>query len=187
MLTTISAGFRVLYLARELQHALHINDVIRHHDGAMDLAEDGRVQSRDFSLPECLLQTQLYKQLMRKRNNSQITCGSPVMLENLEKDLSGNHEFGWLIADMMIKLGLLGTVIGFIVMLGSVAVIENADITTIQNMLTDMSGGMRIALFTTLTGLLAGLLLGLQYHFIDRAASRLMAIISDTVETYIGQ
>ena len=109
------------------------------------------------------------------------------MLENMEKEISGSHDFGWLVADMMIKLGLLGTVIGFIVMLGSVAVIENADITTIQNMLTDMSSGMRIALFTTLTGLLAGLLLGLQYHFLDRAAGRLTYIISDVVETYFGR
>ena len=71
-------------------------------------------------------------------------------------------------------------------MLGSVATIDNADIATIQNMLVDMSAGMRIALFTTLTGLLGGMLLGLQYHFLDRGAGRLMGIVSDTIETYIG-
>jgi len=187
LLTTVAAGFRVIFLARELEHAVSINEVLRNHGGAMELTADGVVTSREHALPDCLLHNQLYKQLMRRQNNSQATCSSPVMLENLEKDISGSHEFGWRVADMMIKLGLLGTVVGFIVMLGSVAVIEDADITTIQNMLTDMSGGMRIALFTTLTGLLAGLLLGLQYHFIDRGATRLMPIISDTVETYIGQ
>ena len=187
LMTTIAAGFRVIYLSRELDHAMSINDVLRNHGGVMDLTTDGSVICGEQAMPDCLLHNQLYKQLMRRKNNSDATCGSPIMLENLEKDISGNHEFGWLVADMMIKLGLLGTVIGFIVMLGSVAVIENADITTIQNMLTDMSGGMRIALFTTLTGLLAGLLLGLQYHFIDRGTTRLMAIISDTVETYIGK
>jgi len=186
ILSTISAGFRTLFLSRELDRALTIVDVIKQHGGRPELIDNGQVKSGDSVLPECLLQNQLYKQLLRQQCN-ECTSGSHVMLENMEKEISGSHDFGWLVADMMIKLGLLGTVIGFIVMLGSVAVIENADITTIQNMLTDMSSGMRIALFTTLTGLLAGLLLGLQYHFLDRAAGRLTYIISDVVETYFGR
>ena len=185
-LTTVLAGFRTVFLSRELDRALNITDLMVKNQGQLELVENGQVKCGDVLLPDCLLQNQLYKQLMRNKCND-CTTGSHVMLANMEKEISGNHDLGWLIADMMIKLGLLGTVIGFIVMLGSVAVIENADITTIQNMLTDMSDGMRIALFTTLTGLLAGLLLGLQYHFLDRAASRLACMISDTVETYFGR
>jgi len=183
--TTIAAGFRVVFLSRELEKATFIADTLQRHCGDIELNDEGTVLSRDIRLPAGLLQEQLFKQLMRRQCSEQ-TAGSPLMLENLEKHISENHDFGWLVADMMIKLGLLGTVIGFIFMLGSVATIDNADIATIQNMLVDMSSGMRIALFTTLTGLLGGMLLGLQYHFLDRGAGRLMGIVSDTIETYIG-
>ena len=186
VLTTIAAGFRVVYLSRELERAEDIAQLLRVNCGEMKLSDTGCVSSRESELPACLLHDQLYKQLMRQKCGEQ-TNGSRVMLENMEKDISANHDFGWLVADTMIKLGLLGTVIGFIIMLSSVAVIDNADIATIQNMLTDMSAGMRIALFTTLTGLLGGMLLGIQYHFLDRGAGRLMAIISDTIETYLSR
>jgi hypothetical protein len=45
-----------------------------------------------------------------------------------------------------------------------------------------MSDGMRIALYTTLTGLIAGMLLGLQYQILDRAADRLLALIIEISE-----
>jgi biopolymer transport protein ExbB/TolQ len=184
-LATIGAGVRMVFISRELQKALFIAEVLRKNCGDITLQDNGMIHSRDVELPCCLLHEQLLKQLMRQQCSEQAN-GSRLMLDNMEKLIAEKHDFGWLLADMMIKLGLLGTVIGFIFMLGSVASIDNADIATIQNMLLDMSSGMRVALFTTLTGLLGGMLLGLQYHFLDRGAVRLMGIVSDTTETYIG-
>ena len=83
----------------------------------------------------------------------------------------------------MIKLGLLGTVIGFIFMLSSVAQMETTDLNAAKLMLTQMSDGMRIALFTTLAGLSSGLILGIQYQLLDRAADRLFGIIVTIVDT----
>ena len=107
------------------------------------------------------------------------------MLERLENALGRGHETGWFVADLMIRLGLLGTVIGFIFMLGSVADVSSVDIHALQQLLTNMSGGMRIALYTTLTGLGAGMLLGLQYRLLDQAADRLMAEIIELSEVHI--
>ena len=83
----------------------------------------------------------------------------------------------------MIKLGLLGTVIGFIFMLNSVAQMETTDLNAAKLMLTQMSGGMRIALFTTLAGLSSGLILGVQYQLLDRAADKLFGLIVAAVDT----
>ena len=186
MMTTVAAGLRVAFLSREIDRAEDIVTMLRDSHGDMELRDNSRIFSAGRQLPACLLHEQLYKQLMRRQHSHQ-AGSSPLMLESMEKDISASHDFGWFMADIMIKLGLLGTVIGFIVMLGSVAVIDNADITTIQNMLVDMSAGMRIALFTTLSGLLAGMLLGLQYYFLDRGARCLMGLIGDTIETYLGE
>jgi len=86
---------------------------------------------------------------------------------------------------MMLKLGLLGTVIGFIFMLGSVTAVDSVDVKTLQTLLTSMSDGMRIALYTTLAGLSAGMLLGFQYQLLDRTADRLLALIIEISEVHL--
>ena len=107
------------------------------------------------------------------------------LLSSLDKRIRGQFKYGWLVADLMIKLGLIGTVIGFILMLSSVATIEDYDIATMQDLLRNMSGGMQVALFTTLSGLISGLLLGIQYQFLDRQADELLADIEELSEVYI--
>tara|TARA_Y100001960_G_C14638245_1_gene809422 strand:- start:503 stop:1207 length:705 start_codon:yes stop_codon:yes gene_type:complete len=102
---------------------------------------------------------------------------------DLQQQIRAGHASGWFIADLMIKLGLLGTVIGFIFMLNSVSQMETTDLNAAKLMLTQMSSGMRIALFTTLAGLSSGLILGLQYQLLDRAADRLFGLIVTAVDT----
>ena len=102
---------------------------------------------------------------------------------DLQQQVRAGHASGWFVADLMIKLGLLGTVIGFIFMLNSVAQMETTDLNAAKLMLIQMSGGMRIALFTTLAGLSSGLILGIQYQLLDRAADRLFGIIVTSVDT----
>lgn len=80
---------------------------------------------------------------------------------------------GWFIADLMFKLGLLGTVIGFIIMLGAITDLRSMDLNQAQQMLGDMSAGMRLALYTTLTGLACGALVGVQFHLLERSGETL--------------
>ena len=51
------------------------------------------------------------------------------------------YEFGWFCSDVMLKLGLIGTVIGFIIMLSSLSDIQHS-ITLLQGVLTTMGSGM---------------------------------------------
>ena len=62
---------------------------------------------------------------------------------------------GWFISESMLALGMIGTVAGFILMLGSS--FEGLDVENIESLkqtLTDMAIGMSTALYTTLTGLI---------------------------------
>ena len=107
------------------------------------------------------------------------------LLSVLEKRIMSGQKYGWMLADLMIKLGLVGTVIGFILMLGSVASLEHYDLETMQDLLRSMSGGMRVALFTTLTGLGTGLLLALQYQFLETHSEALLADIEELTEVFV--
>jgi hypothetical protein len=87
----------------------------------------------------------------------------------------GPHETAWWFASAAIKLGLLGTVVGFIVMAAQIGAVASFEFDQIQSLLKQMTGGMAIALYTTLVGLVANLWLGLQLMLMDRVADRLAA------------
>ena len=72
-------------------------------------------------------------------------------------------DVGWFVAESCLALGMVGTVTGFLYMLGTA--FENIDITdatTLQDALASMAKGMSTALYTTLTGLIASLIIKVQ-------------------------
>lgn len=62
---------------------------------------------------------------------------------------------GWFFSDAMMTLGMLGTVVGFIMML-------EGDISAAAAAMKSMSKGMGVALYTTAAGVACGLLLKIQ-------------------------
>jgi hypothetical protein len=89
----------------------------------------------------------------------------------------GPHETAWWFASAAIKLGLLGTVVGFIVMSAQIGRMPSFDFDQVQTLLKQMTSGMAIALYTTLVGLVVNLWLGLQLLLLDRLADRVSAAV----------
>ena len=87
--------------------------------------------------------------------------------DNLEMKITKYSDTAWYVVDLLIKLGLVGTVIGFIIMLSSIVTIENFDLSLMQTLLQKMSAGMMIALYTTLTGLVSSILLAFQNKILE--------------------
>jgi len=108
-----------------------------------------------------------------------------LLLEVLTERLMTRYAFGHWAADMLLKLGLLGTILGFIMMLSPVGELTDFDPNVLQQLLGQMSGGMAVALYTTIAGLVTSTLLGLQYEMLDTAASRLVDKIAIAVDVYI--
>jgi hypothetical protein len=74
---------------------------------------------------------------------------------------------GFFVSDLLLKLGIIGTVIGFIIMLSSLSAIDEMNLSKMNNLLLSMSTGMKVALYTTLTGLIGSILLSIQYNFLE--------------------
>ena len=115
----------------------------------------------------------------RKHDDPYLLLRQTRLLESLKERIKAPVRLGWMLADLLIKLGLLGTVIGFILMLGAISEAESIDVSNIQPLLTDMGAGMRVALLTTLCGLVGGTLLGFQYFIVERAADELINTVTD--------
>jgi len=69
----------------------------------------------------------------------------------------------WFASDAMMGLGMIGTLIGFMLMLGTTMdSIDFNDVMTIKKAVIDMAAGISVAIVTTLTGLVCSLLIKLQ-------------------------
>ena len=101
-----------------------------------------------------------------------------INLDLLEDELSNKHALGYLAVDILLKLGLTGTVIGFILMLLPIGEIRDFDPQVLQQLLATMSGGMAVALYTTLTGLITSMLLKFQYFVLDSDLSHTINYLS---------
>lgn len=116
---------------------------------------------------------QRYFALLQQPSSENDESGE-ILIDVLDGRCRGQFRFGYVIADLMLKLGLLGTVIGFIFMLGSLVDLHSIDINVMQKLLSQMSGGMKVALFTTLTGMSCGVLLNIKYQLLDWGVDNLL-------------
>ena len=106
---------------------------------------------------------------------------SKEVRNSFENDLTAKLETGWFVVDLLLKLGLVGTVIGFIIMLSAITEIENFDFTLMNTLLQNMSDGMKVALYTTLTGLVTSILLSMQYKYLEALVYKIFHICNTCI------
>ncbi|MEM6998925.1 MAG: MotA/TolQ/ExbB proton channel family protein, partial [Pseudomonadota bacterium] len=166
---SLHCGIRARYLSSQINS---INNI-----------ESGEASySTETSLPAEFLNTikaRLNDQDLEEYNSTDNALLSEVFAEQAH----AQHEIGWFFTSLLIKLGLLGTVIGFVLMLGPLSTLESFDIGDVQNILADMTAGMAVALNTTLVGLLSSMLLSFQYLMLDHGADELVARTIHYMET----
>jgi MotA/TolQ/ExbB proton channel family len=115
--------------------------------------------------------------LWREAWRTERQTAGDLATQTLAERTHGPHETAWWWTGATIKLGLLGTVVGFIVMSSQIGEMPSLDFDQVQVLLKRMTQGMAIALYTTLVGLVANLWLGLQLMLLDRLADKLAADI----------
>lgn len=150
------------------------------------LISSKRQITRESTMLDDSLSGEFLRGVLTKPNQNGDRTGNrdcQLLAQVMAEQARGQHEAGWFVSGLLIKLGLLGTVVGFVLMLAPVAALESFDLADIQGLLQRMTGGMGIALNTTLLGLSCSMLLGLQYLMLDRAADRLVAAAVHLAET----
>jgi hypothetical protein len=108
-----------------------------------------------------------------------------LLLRGLADQLRGPNQLGSFASDALMKLGLLGTIIGFILMLAPIAGLDAADRASVKSSMGLMSDGMAVAMYTTLTGLVGSILVQTQYYMLDGATAKLFALATDLTEVFV--
>ncbi len=174
-------SWHVLRLSRALNHVTDVRDAI-----ASDLKPEGPQSAGIEVLPRgCVSDYIQTLQTKAKIGGRRMLLDQSLLLDAFEADLRRGHELGWFVADLLLSLGLLGTVIGFVLMLGPMSHLDAADQSAIRAALAAMSGGMAVALYTTLAGLIGGMLLKVQGFLLDGAVQELVRRTTQLTEVYI--
>jgi hypothetical protein len=108
-----------------------------------------------------------------------------LLLRALADRLRGSNGFGAFVSDTLMKLGLLGTIIGFIIMLAPIATLDAADKVSMKSSMGLMSDGMAVAMYTTLAGLVGSILVRIQYYMLDAATQRVFSDAVMLTETHV--
>jgi hypothetical protein len=108
-----------------------------------------------------------------------------LLLRTLADRLRSREKIGIFVSEALLRLALLGTAVGFILMLIPIAGLTAFDAESLRKALAGMSSGMAIALNVTVTGIAAALLLKLQYFYLDKAIGDLFAAVTELTEVHV--
>lgn len=112
----------------------------------------------------------------RASGNSSDTSSDSVVEIHADA-LRAPIDLGWFLVDLAIRLGLLGTIIGFILIFTSLSTISLDGAEGLGALLVAMSGGMGTALLTTLSGLIGASFLSVQYLILGRQAEHQIGLL----------
>lgn len=99
-------------------------------------------------------------------------CGNSSCKKNIESS-SRCEEVGWFASELCLNLGMLGTIVGFVMMLAGFDGLDISNQKSIQGLLSELGKSMATALYTTLVGLVCGQLLKLQTFILSLHINRL--------------
>jgi hypothetical protein len=118
--------------------------------------------------------------LIRARQSSSDEEGDAhLLMMSLGASFRRRTKVGTYGADLLYKLGMLGTMVGFVMMLNSMGDMANFEVETLREALQDMISGMAVSLLTTIAGLIGGILLRLEYNIAD-------ALVTDLSQTTVS-
>jgi hypothetical protein len=108
-----------------------------------------------------------------------------LLLRALADRIRSREKLGLFVSEALLRLALLGTAVGFILMLIPIAGLLAFDAESLRKALAGMSGGMATALNITVTGIATALVLKLEYFFLDRALVDLLDGITEVTEVHV--
>ena len=194
----ISAVIAALYIASSLHCLWRTVEIAREGDAgrgaALILVEPDAVLSagagaatssgRD-ALPPGLVADHIRNLVLKAEMQGFGRVDQTLLLRSLADRLRGSNGFGAFASDTLMKLGLLGTIIGFIVMLAPIAGLDATDRTMMKSSMGLMGDGMAIAMYTTLAGLVGSILLRIQYYMLDAATAQVFSQAVTLTETRV--
>jgi MotA/TolQ/ExbB proton channel family len=186
VLSSLHCLVRTATISRELDRANRVLALVS--SGVAQLKVDGAevVTSEGKALPRGEVTSHIRNLILKASlQGDERRLDQTLLLRGLADALRGPNQLGAYAGDALMKLGLLGTIIGFIMMLAPIASLDAADRASVRTSMGLMSDGMAVAMYTTLTGLIGSILVQTQYYMLDKATQRLFGLATNLTEVFV--
>ena len=157
IVTCVHCFWRTRAIAREGAAARRCRAILSAEGGSKALDASATL------LPRGLVRDHIESLVTKAAAQDYRRVDQTLLLRTLADRLRGSNGFGAFVSDTLMKLGLLGTIIGFIIMLAPIAGLDAADKAAMKSSMGLMSDGMAVAMYTTLAGLVGSILVRIQY------------------------
>jgi hypothetical protein len=176
---------RTHVISRENDIAQRVFAMVSQDTTGYAVAGPNVVTSDGRTLPRGLVTTHIRNLILKARLQGHHRLDQTLLLRGLADALRGPNQLGSFASDALMKLGLLGTIIGFILMLAPIAGLDAADRAPVKSSMGLMSDGMAVAMYTTLTGLVTSILVQTQYYMLDESTARVFGLATDLTEVFV--
>lgn len=183
--TSLHCLMRTLAISRELDSAHRVAALVSRGAGGFRTVGEDVIGEDGVALPRGQITTHIRNLIVKARLQGHHRLDQTLLLRGLADALRGPNQLGSFASDSLMKLGLLGTIIGFILMLAPIASLDAADHASVKSSMGLMSDGMAVAMYTTLTGLIGSILIQTQYYMLDEATQKLFALATDLTEVFV--
>jgi MotA/TolQ/ExbB proton channel family len=177
--------WRTAAIAREGDAASRVATMIAAGGPSLTLLDDRVAVEGQGALPKGLVAAHIRDLTLKAQMQGERRLDQTLLLRGLADRLRGSNGFGAFASDTLMKLGLLGTIIGFIIMLAPIAGLDASDKSMMKSSMGLMSDGMAVAMYTTLAGLVGSILLKIQYYMLDGATARVFSGALALTETRV--
>jgi len=178
IVTSCHCFWRTRAVAREGETASRCRAILSASDAA-NANIDAEV------MPAGIVTDHIRSLVMKAKAQSAGRVDQTLLLRSLADRLRGSNGFGAFASDTLMKLGLLGTIVGFIIMLAPIATLDAADKAAMKSSMGLMSDGMAVAMYTTLAGLVGSILVRIQYYMLDAATQQVFSDAVTLTETRV--
>jgi hypothetical protein len=178
IITSCHCFWRTRAVAREGETARRCRAILSVADGL-----NGNIDAE--AMPAGIVTDHIRSLVMKAKAQSAGRVDQTLLLRSLADRLRGSNGFGAFASDTLMKLGLLGTIVGFIIMLSPIATLDAADKAAMKSSMGLMSAGMAVAMYTTLAGLVGSILVKIQYYMLDAATQQVFSDAVTLTETRV--
>ena len=184
--TDIHCMFQTYFISRELITARKVRDALADAGGRpLTVIDDRLVTARGVTLEPGILTEHINDLVAKARTVSDVHLDQTLLLRSLADQLRSREKIGWFISEALLRLALLGTAVGFILMLIPISDLDSFDVENLRGTLTGMTDGMSIALYVTVIGIGTALLVKFLYYLLDEGIADLFRIVTKATEVYV--
>jgi hypothetical protein len=177
--------WRTLAISREGDAAAHAARLLMAGGRRVAIVGDAVEVEGVGCLPYGLMAGTIRDLAVKSRLQGGPSLDHAVLLRRFAGQLRGSNGFGVFASETLMKLGLAGTIIGFIMMLAPIAGLDPGDRAALRFSMNLMSDGMAVAMYTTLAGLVGSILIRIQYYMLDAATAKLFSFAVGLIEVQV--